>query len=377
MGGQAGGEATRYRAYIPGLDGIRALAVSLVLFSHSVIFDQFTGLRGMGLNAGYTGVAIFFVLSGYLITRLLLREEETTGSISLKLFYIRRAFRLFPALWLYLAVVFGIWLFGAIPDHPLHSFVTSLLYIRNLVGRGHETDHLWSLSIEEQFYLIWAVALVALGQRQRTRLLVAVGVVVGVTIWRIYAARNGLASAGALYNRSDFRFDAPLVGCVLALVERIAPGAISTFNSTGLRSDTLTIVAIGCVALWVGLRLDEVTYPGTDATVASVLGILLVVSQIGAEGVIGRLLTWRPFIALGEMSYGVYLWQELFLGPRRGVFQVIRTFPIGLAATLLVAAASFRLLEKPLLRLKDKRFHKHERNSLMRGGHASAASSQQ
>ena len=125
--------------HIPGLDGIRALAIGLVLFAHSVIYDTFSHLRSIGTGAGYAGVAVFFVLSGYLITTLLLREEERTGSISLRLFYLRRALRLFPALWLYLLVVSLIWFSGLLPHHPWHSFASSLLYVRNLVGRGHET----------------------------------------------------------------------------------------------------------------------------------------------------------------------------------------------------------------------------------------------
>src|SRR5262245_18321747 len=147
-------------SHVPGLDGIRALAIGLVLFSHSVIYDEFTGLRPFGLVAGYAGVAVFFVLSGYLITTLLLREEDRTGGISLILCYCRRALRLLPALWLYLFVVGAMWLAGGLPHHPWHSFLRSLFYIRNLIGRGHETDHLWSLSIEEQFYLLWPVVLV-------------------------------------------------------------------------------------------------------------------------------------------------------------------------------------------------------------------------
>ena len=84
-------------AYIPGLDGIRAMAIGLVLFSHSVIYEEFTQFCQIGLAAGYAGVAVFFVLSGYLITTLLLREEDRTDGISLSLFYLRRALRLFPA----------------------------------------------------------------------------------------------------------------------------------------------------------------------------------------------------------------------------------------------------------------------------------------
>jgi len=136
-------QITQKSNYIPAFDGIRAIAILLVLFSHSVIYDQFNSLRNIGLNLGYTGVSIFFVLSGYLITRLLIQEEEKNGKISLKFFYIRRAFRLLPALWLYLLVVFVLWIAGLLPNHPWHSFLTSLLYIRNLIGSGHETDHIW------------------------------------------------------------------------------------------------------------------------------------------------------------------------------------------------------------------------------------------
>jgi peptidoglycan/LPS O-acetylase OafA/YrhL len=189
---------------ITGLDGIRALAIGLVLFSHRVIFDEFTYLRPIGINAGYAGVVVFFALSGFLITMLLLREELQTGRISLPLFYVRRALRLFPALWVYLFVVGAVCLAGALPHHPWYSLVSSLMYVRNLVGRGHETDHLWSLSIEEPFYLLWPLALIALPRRNLARFFLALGGLVTVTVWRICAARNGLASAGALYIRSTF-----------------------------------------------------------------------------------------------------------------------------------------------------------------------------
>lgn len=363
MGGEANNHASTHAGHIPGLDGIRALAIGLVLFSHSVIYDEFNRFRQIGLGAGYTGVAIFFVLSGFLITTLLLREEDRTGGISLRLFYIRRALRLFPALWLYLLVVWVIWRAGGLSHHPWHSFVTSLFYVRNLVGRGHETDHLWSLSIEEQFYLLWPLVLVVLPRRNRARLLVASGLLAGITFWRIYAARNALASVGTLYIRSDFRFDAPLYGCVLALARRVSPGATARLNSDALRCDLLAVAGVAGLAVWVGGGLNRVAYPGTDSTVVCLLGVALVLSQIGPHGRVSRWLAWRPLVALGQISYGVYLWQQLFLGPRIPGFQTVRTFPIGLLATFAVALASYWGLEKPLLRLKDRKFHKAVRVS--------------
>jgi peptidoglycan/LPS O-acetylase OafA/YrhL len=344
--------------HIPGLDGIRALAIGLVLFSHSVIYDSFARLAPIGLVAGYAGVAVFFVLSGFLITNILLREEERTGYITLRLFYLRRALRLFPALWLYLLVVSLIWLSGKLPHHPWHSFVSSLFYFRNLVGRGHETDHLWSLSIEEQFYLLWPLVLVVLPQQNRLRLFIGIGVLNMVTWWRVFAAGTGAVPAGALYIRSDFRFDAPLFGCVLALVLRLAPRLVSWSNGTALRSRLLALIGTAGLGAWVGLRLGRFVYPGTDATIVCLLGVMLVLSQIGVRGQVSGWFTWRPVVLLGQISYGIYLWQQLFLGPQTAGFQSIRAFPIGLLATFAVATASYTFLERPLLRLKDQKFHK-------------------
>jgi peptidoglycan/LPS O-acetylase OafA/YrhL len=350
--------ASPRKSYIAGLDGIRALAIGLVLFSHSVIYDEFTSLHLIGFGAGYAGVAVFFVLSGYLITTLLLREEEQTGGISLRYFYLRRALRLFPALWLYLLVVGAIWLAGWLPQVPWHDFVSSLFYVRNFVGHGRETAHLWSLSLEEQFYFLWPLVMMGLPGRNRVRLGIALIGIVGVTFWRIYAARTGLASAGALYIRSDFRFDAPLFGCALALVMRTCPSAICWVNSTGRRSALLALAGVGGLGAWIGLRIDQAMFPGTDGIVVCLLSSVLVLSQVGSQNSGSGWLAWRPLVLIGQISYGVYLWQQLFLGPQIPAFEAIRTFPIGLAATFVVAAVSYYFLERPLLRLKEMRYYK-------------------
>ncbi len=357
--------------HVPGLDGIRAFAICLVLLSHSVIFGQFSSLRLVGLGGGYVGVAVFFVMSGYLITTLLLKEEDRTGGISLRAFYLRRALRLFPALWLYLLVVGAFCLAGQLPNHPWHSFVASLLYVRNFIGRGNETDHLWSLSIEEQFYLLWPVILVYLARRNSTRLGVALSGIAAVTAWRLLAANAGLASAGALYIRSDFRFDAPLFGCALALAIKVAPQLVNWSNSTPLRSSLLAAAGATGLIVWVVFRLGEKVYPGSGDTFVYLLSLMLLLSQVGVRRSPGWF-AWGPLVKLGQISYGVYLWQQFFLGPRVAPFYTVRTFPIGLLATLAVAATSYWLLERPLLRLKDRIQLNHDR--LSEGQNTNAAS---
>src|SRR5262249_35141787 len=149
---------------------------------------------------------------------------------------------------------FVIWVLGGIPDHPLHSFAASLLYVRNLVGRGHETDHLWSLSLEEQFYVLWPLVLVAFPSKHRLRLAIASGLFIGITAWRVYAGTHALVSQGVLYNRSDFRFDGPLLGCALALAECVAPNFFSALNGSLFRSTSLVTLASLGLAVWIGFK---------------------------------------------------------------------------------------------------------------------------
>jgi peptidoglycan/LPS O-acetylase OafA/YrhL len=349
---------THRKPYVAGLDGIRAVAVIAVLFAHSVIRDQgLPHLNTPGREAGYTGVTLFFVLSGYLITSLLIREEDTTGTVSLRLFYIRRALRLLPAVWLYLLVVAALKLTMGLPNQPWYDFVSCLFYFRNLIGRGSETGHLWTLSLEEQFYFLWPLVFVYLAHQNRARLMLAAATSVGITFWRVYAANHG-AAFGTLYIRPDFRFDGPLSGCILALVLRIAPQWVEWLNCTSLRSATLANVAMAGLVFWVALGIEEHVYPGLGPTIAGVLAVALILSQLGAPSLGSSWLTWWPLLMIGRISYGVYLWQGLFLSFRNDPLDKLRHFPIGILLTFTAATLSYFLLEKPLLSLKDRRFHK-------------------
>ena len=119
----------------------------------------------------------------------------------------------------------------------------------------------------------------------------------------------------------------------------------------------MTAIGIVGLAVWNGMRLGEVVYPGTSATVPCLIGVVLVLSQTGEQGHVSKWLTWQPLVALGQISYGVYVWQQLFLGPPAPGFENVRTFPLGLLATIAVAVASYWYLEKPFLKLKDLYFH--------------------
>ena len=111
------------------------------------------------------------------------------------------------------------------------------------------------------------------------------------------------------------------------------------------------------LVLWVGLQLGETVYPGFDATVISFFGVILILSQIGEQSVRSRCLAWWPLVSIGQVSYGVYLWQQLLMGPRIPGFEVIRLFPVSLVATFVIAVVSYQFLERPIIQLKNSRFH--------------------
>ncbi|EFC82045.1 acyltransferase [Parafrankia sp. EUN1f] len=212
------GAPTRRTGYNPALDGVRALAMLCVLVFH---MDALPG--------GYLGVDVFFVLSGFLITRQLLAERDRTGRVSLPMFYLRRAYRLLPAFWLLALVGFtAVVVLGAGTagerDEFLHTLAAAMLYVNNYfqvvqqnTGAGW-LGHTWSLSLEEQFYLLWPLLLLVLCRRpwiDRRLPAVLLGGVVAVMLWRDVLNASG-ASGTRTYFGLDTRADALLVGCALA-----------------------------------------------------------------------------------------------------------------------------------------------------------------
>lgn len=348
-------------AHILALDGVRGVAIALVLLDHSLLYvPETVRFKGAAFQAGYAGVTVFFVLSGYLISRLLLREEQKYSRIDLRRFYARRAFRLFPALWLYLLTVGALRVSGLFSEHPWHSVVSSLLYLRNFVGHGHETDHLWSLAVEEHFYLVWPVVILATSGANRLRLLLCVLGVVGVLCWRWVSLEFGFAHAGTLYIRTDFRFDGLLLGCAVAVTQQLAGGTFRRVFGGRWLAEALGVSSVAVIGalLWVQSLGYESRVLGSTPFAAAA-SVLVATAAGGGASWCCAVLRWRVLTGLGQVSYGVYLWQQLFLGPPTAGMEWIRSNPlIGLTATAVVALLSYWCLERPLLRWKD-RYYQH------------------
>ena len=343
--------------HVPSLDGLRGVAVAAVVVYH---------LWPDALPGGFIGVDVFFVLSGFLLTSLLVREAEASGSIRLGQFFIRRTRRLLPAMLLLvttLAIYAAVWANAVELERLRRHGLAALLYVANwlfisdgttytdVVTGASPLRHVWSLSIEEQFYVILAgaIALAAAftATRRSTRRCVIVGsVVLGAAsaLWMIIANFNG-SSLDRLYFGADTRAQALLIGAALGATLRGVPVAGSRRTSAAALLSVAVLVAVSATAS------ENVTwmYRGGFTLVALAAGMVIVGGP--ATPWIRRVLEWPPLRLLGVISYGVYLWHwpilvildEARLGLRDFAHRIVV-----LVVTLIVATLSYRLLERPI-----------------------------
>jgi peptidoglycan/LPS O-acetylase OafA/YrhL len=309
-------------------------------------------------SGGDVGVTMFFVLSGFLITSLLAEERLDTGRIQLRAFYLRRMYRLLPALIVLMVGMCIVAAAGSVRGSgtSLSTLPRSLLAAGFFVANwfrvagydlGH-FDHTWSLAIEEQFYLLWPAALVVLvpALLRRRRLVLAGVAVVGLaSVLERFALHASGASYARTYFGTDTRADALLFGAVLALafVGRHVPARPLIFLAAGSVG-----IAIACVLRGSG------TWTPTVAAVASVA----VMTRLGSQLPHTSILEWGPLAATGRVSYGLYLWHvPIFaeLLPHlpatgAGVPRALGLFALAFG----VAAASYFLVERPFLRRKQR-----------------------
>jgi peptidoglycan/LPS O-acetylase OafA/YrhL len=337
------------RPAIPSIDGIRAIAVLLVVFYHF----------GIPLVNGGLGVLIFFVISGFLITWLLLQEEKRWGNVSLKLFYLRRTLRIFPAFYAYWGlVVIGI---GVILGKRIlwPQAWASFFYVNNyyqaLFGDPNTgLSHTWSLAVEEQFYLLWPPVFILLARNQRRT--VVLGIII-VTVWihRIYLQLFAGGDQGYIYEALDTRADHLLIGCLLAtLLHRGAWTRL--WNALTAYSwsiwITLGMLAISSVIFAAPVYRDTVGF-----IIDPILAAALIVQAIAFAGSSARWLNWGAIAFLGRISYSIYLYQQIAMDP---VKKLLASFPTpirltaAVGAVLVAASFSHFVIEKPFLKLKDR-----------------------
>jgi len=349
---------------IPSLDGWRAVSIVIVLLSH---FEFATGFPVALVPAwgrlfqGDLGVRIFFVISGFLITHLLLVEAERSGRPSLKQFYVRRALRILPVYYMFTAVVLALSVAGLYSD-AWSTWLATLTFTRDIAGRGDSvTVHLWSLAVEEQFYLVWPITFVMLALWRRPRL-AAVILLVPVVLspffrWGVIQTHTSSGLVSRLLGGFSVALyaDSLAIGCLGAYLHQRRRHRFNAVASQPFPAGALSAVLF--VFAWVA-------WPpvfGVWALVPSVQAVLIM-AVIWATierpiGVVYRVLNAAPVVWLGTLSYSLYIWQQLFLGHFAGpalAGLAIYDRHVWWATALVAAVVSYYIVERPILRLRDR-----------------------
>jgi len=315
---------------IPSLDGLRAISISLVVVGHWTELRYHSDVAGAFANLG---VRIFFIISGYLITTLLLKEYGKTSTIGLREFYVRRAYRILPAAMVFMVPVFVIFW------HELrwYHMVAAALYLANFdFSHPWFLGHLWSLSVEEQFYFLWPGVI---KKWHRHRVAILVGVIAFAPVYRV--ACHFLQ----LHGRADETFpavaDVLAIGCLLGIFAGRLPKIKGWWALAMIVPVALVPVYLGALRFHITVVLLFVLWPVMHLSIA---GLLLHVVQRPYW-----ILNVRPVVWLGQISYSLYLWQQLFAyGDHHRPWYFV-FFAVGLAS------ASYYLVEQPMLRLRERR----------------------
>lgn len=365
--------------YYPALDGLRFFAFLFVFLHHALAgassHNPFINIFLIIIQKnGWVGVDLFFVLSGFLITSLLLRERERFGNYSLKNFWIRRSLRIWPLY--YLALFVGFFIVPFISAHLLGSDYSDLKYSRQIQtelplylsflgnwavvfnGYGYFTNisHLWTISIEEQFYFIWPLILLFITNFKKT-LATCFTILIISLLTRLGLALGMVAHPG-IYTNTFARMDTLIMGAMLALVIFQKPN----FLNLAKRASRTFFVILVFLAFLLFLSKVNVFNPKLIFEVVFgylVIGLFMVYFLLSAiqQNYFRAFLSFKPFVYLGKISYGLYVWHVMAINIAYQIATRLdsRLFiPLSATLTFIIAFLSYNLFEKMFLKYKEK-----------------------
>jgi peptidoglycan/LPS O-acetylase OafA/YrhL len=345
-------ESGLQRKQLPGLDSLRAVAAFMVVFYHF----------GVPYVSGGLGVLMFFVLSGFLITWLMLQENDRYGTVSLRKFYARRALRIFPPFYCYSAILLA---YATLRHRDIvwPQALAALFYVNNYyqaIWGDPNTgfSHTWSLAIEEQYYLLWPLLFLALRSDYRRAAKFLLWAIGAVWVYRALLVFAFQVHEGYIYEAFDTRADHLLIGCLLAMVLRTGTAARLWEMVCGSGWKAGLVVALLGVSNTVELIYGSTYRDGVGCLLNPVLTAILIAQLISiAATPAGTVTNWPWVRYLGRISYSIYLYQQLLVdAPKK--FLASAPFAVQLLASVglitAVASASFYLVERPFLRWKAR-----------------------
>lgn len=343
--------------YIPALDGWRAVAIMMVVLFHGFLnvvsktgeTDQSPIVRSIS-HIGALGVLIFFAISGYIITTRLYVDSRGCP-ISLPVFYLKRCFRILPAMWVYLLTLCA--LAAAHVIQMERADLSAPVFLTNYFPASVYTAHFWSLSVEEHFYLLWPLCLLFAGWRRALPVGAALFLAAGIyramrlTQLGVRDALPGVAfsTRGDFLSHTEARIDYILAGCMLALLLIFYPVARRFVEVCG----TAWCFGLLLTAIFLLSRVNSVDVRSLQALL---IALLVVSSSLQTQSLINRVLSHQLLVNIGKISYSLYLWQQLFL-VRSSVpwLQGPAALLPRVGAALLTAWVSHICIERPAIRL--------------------------
>ena len=360
----------RSTGYLPGLDGLRAVAILGVLMAHDQPWSFAGHSNAAWHGLGGWGVELFFAISGVLICWRLLEDESRYGTLRLKAFYVRRFFRIQPAAWVYLLAVALLGLVKVLPSNwmlwssAVFSFTNFVVSSRTPPGAAAFVGHFWTLSVEEHFYVLLSLFFLVARKRRTAAL--------AITLALLFVAQDLAERAGLLseYNsrRTYWTIQYLLVPALLAMLVRRR-----SLRTLVERFGKPWVIAAGWfVVMWLRFlvanrhdfphvlhTLSPLGFLGsTSRTLFYGFGFLVIAIMLHRESWTTRVLEWQPLRYIGRLSYSIYLWHVLFFMPRylpdqvhSPLFLAISGRPLRYLATAVCALLSYYLVEKPCIRL--------------------------